>query len=343
MHRSLAAGRRRSSWSASSRSPPPSPTGEHVQPAVLIGGILAVVVGVVLAAPGGDPRSRRCPPRRLPFAPRLALRDLARYQARAAAALAAITLALGIAVSIVVIVAKANEHRGDEGNLSDRQLVISVGDPRTAPEPDARTRPTGARLDARGRDGRRRGRRLDAADRSTSRSTRRPPATRAAANRSPRRRRSTTASGSSARPYVATPELLAPLRHRPVEHRRRHRPADRRTTATSCSSTPASARSRASPQTHVQRVDLPSFTVGADLARSPNEALRRHGWATARAGWLVESASPLTAAADRRRPRRRPRPPGSTIEVRDSAGRRQHACAPSRPWSAPCSPWPSWP
>ena len=64
--------------------------------------------------------------------PRLALRDLARYQARAAAALAAITLGLGIAVTVVVL-AQANVARSDQGNLSDRQLVIAVGDPRTAP------------------------------------------------------------------------------------------------------------------------------------------------------------------------------------------------------------------
>ena len=54
---------------------------------------------------------------RLPFAPRLALRDLARYQARAAAAIAAITLGLGASVTIVVL-AQANQYRADEGNLS---------------------------------------------------------------------------------------------------------------------------------------------------------------------------------------------------------------------------------
>ncbi len=63
------------------------------------------------------------PAARLPFATRLALRDLARYQARAAAALAAITLAIGISVAVVGI-AGANVHGADEGNLSSRQLVI---------------------------------------------------------------------------------------------------------------------------------------------------------------------------------------------------------------------------
>ncbi len=109
------------------------PNGDRVQPALMVGGILAVVVGIVLAAPGMI-RALALPARHLPFAPRLALRDLVRYQTRAAAALTAITLALGVSVTVVVI-SKANTPSSDEGNLSDRQLVVSVGDPRTAPSP----------------------------------------------------------------------------------------------------------------------------------------------------------------------------------------------------------------
>ncbi len=47
---------------------------------------------------------------RVSIAPRLALRDLARYQARSGAALAAVTLALGIAATVVVI-ASAEEAK----------------------------------------------------------------------------------------------------------------------------------------------------------------------------------------------------------------------------------------
>ena len=92
-------------------------------------------------------RSGRWPRRRgaCPFAPRLALRDLVRYQARAAAALAAITLGLGISVAVVAI-AKANESRQDEGNLSDRQLLIGSA---MGPRPGSRPRAEAlARLDA---------------------------------------------------------------------------------------------------------------------------------------------------------------------------------------------------
>ena len=59
---------------------------------------------------------------------RLALRDLARYQARSGAALAAITLALGIAAAVVVVAA-AEERKADTEppNLSDRQIRVYTG------------------------------------------------------------------------------------------------------------------------------------------------------------------------------------------------------------------------
>ena len=52
--------------------------------------------------PAGHPASCTAPGRRAPVAVRLALRDLARYQARSGAALAAISLALGIAAAIMI-------------------------------------------------------------------------------------------------------------------------------------------------------------------------------------------------------------------------------------------------
>ena len=93
-----------------------------------------MVLGFVLAAPAAI-RALARPAAHAPFAPRLALRELVRYQARAGAALAAITLALGIAVSVMVL-AQANVEPSDQGNLSDRQLVIRVGDPFTDPDPN---------------------------------------------------------------------------------------------------------------------------------------------------------------------------------------------------------------
>ena len=59
---------------------------------------------------------------------RLALRDLARYQARSGAALAAITLALGIAATVVIIVAaEEKKAAGRAPNLSSRQLRVYTG------------------------------------------------------------------------------------------------------------------------------------------------------------------------------------------------------------------------
>jgi hypothetical protein len=71
---------------------------------------------------------------RIPIAPRLALRDLARYQARSGAALAAITLALGIAAAVVVTaLAEENRAADDPPNLTTQQVRVYKG-PTEAPE-----------------------------------------------------------------------------------------------------------------------------------------------------------------------------------------------------------------
>src|SRR5262249_14379501 len=65
---------------------------------------------------------------KLTIAPRLALRDLARYQARSGAALAAVTLALGIAATVVVIASAEEAKRAREpATLSDRQARDRLG------------------------------------------------------------------------------------------------------------------------------------------------------------------------------------------------------------------------
>ncbi|MBE1489500.1 ABC transporter permease [Plantactinospora soyae] len=95
-------------------------------PWLIIGGTLATAAGLLLASPlairllplvGGW----------LPIAPRLALRDLGRYQARSAAALAAISLGLAIPVGTVVVAsASVANSAAAFGNLSDRQLVVRI-------------------------------------------------------------------------------------------------------------------------------------------------------------------------------------------------------------------------
>ena len=107
---------------------------DRANPLLVIAGTMAIVAGDPARQPAGHPgRGRRR--RRSPVAVRLALRDLARYQARSGAALAAISLGLAIPIAIV-IAATAAEHTAGEGNLSDRQLLFRIGDAEPlVPEP----------------------------------------------------------------------------------------------------------------------------------------------------------------------------------------------------------------
>ena len=93
---------------------------------LIVAGTVTVVLGVLLFSPLAIRALAACASR-FPIAPRLALRDLGRYQARSGAALAAISLSLGIPVAIVVTAAAA-EHTAAAGNLSDRQLIVRVAD-----------------------------------------------------------------------------------------------------------------------------------------------------------------------------------------------------------------------
>jgi putative ABC transport system permease protein len=94
---------------------------------LIIFGALALALGVSFISPLSI-RVLTAAGRRAPVAGRLALRDLARYQARSAAALAAISLALGIAVAIMISLAAAT-NAADAGNLPDTQLQIWIGEP----------------------------------------------------------------------------------------------------------------------------------------------------------------------------------------------------------------------
>jgi putative ABC transport system permease protein len=94
--------------------------------ALVAGGTVAIVVGVLFCSPLAI-RALAALASRMPVVPRLALRDLVRYQARSGAALAAISLALGIGVATIVGVSAA-EYTAQKGNLSDRQLLIRAAD-----------------------------------------------------------------------------------------------------------------------------------------------------------------------------------------------------------------------
>src|SRR5215831_11007437 len=97
------------------------------RPPLIIGGLLAAILGTMLLGPLAI-RGFSAVAGRLSIAPRLALRDLARYQARSGAALAAVTLALGIAATVVVIASAEEAKRASEpASLSDRQVRVYLG------------------------------------------------------------------------------------------------------------------------------------------------------------------------------------------------------------------------
>ncbi len=102
-------------------------------PPLIIAGILATILGTLLLGPLAIRLVARAAGR-FPIAVRLALRDLARYQARSGSALAAITLALGIAAAVVVVAAaEEGKSAGAPPNLSTRQIRVHSGPPS---EPD---------------------------------------------------------------------------------------------------------------------------------------------------------------------------------------------------------------
>jgi putative ABC transport system permease protein len=94
---------------------------------LIIFGALAMALGISFISPLSI-RVLTAAGRRVPVAVRLALRDLARYQARSGAALAAISLALGIAVAIMISSAAAM-NAANAGNLPDNQMQIWIGQP----------------------------------------------------------------------------------------------------------------------------------------------------------------------------------------------------------------------
>lgn len=95
---------------------------------LIIAGTTALIAGVLSVSPLAVRSLAALCATRAPVSVRVALRDLARYRARSAAALAAISLALGVAAAIVISVTAALYTSAAEGNLSDRQLLVRVGE-----------------------------------------------------------------------------------------------------------------------------------------------------------------------------------------------------------------------
>jgi putative ABC transport system permease protein len=264
---------------------------------LVIVGVVAVPVALLLVSPLAVRAPARWA-RRLPFAARLAVRDLARYQARSGAALAAISLALGIPVA-VVIAAAAAERPADEGNLSDRQALVSIrGGPTDVALVPERTADEIRRLDARVE-------RMAAAagnaeafplDMAVDPEAGGPDqfegeeGGRWAVSLDFPVNEDTLRVGVA---YVATPELLEHYGIDPgaVD------PSTDFFTARSGELLVSTGVERSRPQLagNVERLDVPAYS-SAPITLITQEAMRRHGWEPMRAGWLVEGSQPLTAA-----------------------------------------------
>ena len=267
------------------------PLSDHIQGVLFVAGLAAVVVGTVMIAPAAIRAGGGLAPR-LPLGPRLALRDLARYQARAAAALGAITLGLAISIGIVAIAAAAVPKEGD---LSSSELLIQEprgdGDgpapapERTAEETAAFDRKAEAVIAALGSD-------VASAPLDLAVSTRPMPdglpreAISIGVAVSPRM---TEGRGV---PYVATPEVLAlygidPESIEPDAELLTPRDEPFVLIDITAERDPADAK--------VQHVDLPTSS-SAPNALVTEDTLARRGWEAVRAGWIVESPTPLTSA-----------------------------------------------
>lgn len=119
---------------------------QQAKPPYIVGGVLATALGLLLLAPLGVAAVGRLA-RHAPLAPRLAMRDLARYRARSSAALAATGLAVGIAAAVALSAAvsgaKAVAPAG--GNLPADQIIVWLSaEAMNGPVPS----PTPAQLDA---------------------------------------------------------------------------------------------------------------------------------------------------------------------------------------------------
>jgi putative ABC transport system permease protein len=231
---------------------------------------------------------------RLPLAARLAVRDLARYQARAGAALAAISLALGIVVTIIVT-ATAAEYTADEGNLSARQLLVRIGAPNEPLIPDrtpAQLRSLQAQVD-----------RLAVV---LGNPTVIPLEVAVDAAAAPEPGVDESEGGRPADMlaertgdnkytgyllYVATPQLLNYTGIDPGSID----PGTDVVTAQTGALLFLHGKGRDAPVRNVQHIDAPRYS-SLPSSFITADSLRRQGWSAASAGWLIEARKPLTAA-----------------------------------------------
>jgi putative ABC transport system permease protein len=312
------------------------------RPALIIAGLLATILGSLLLGPLAI-RTFSAVAARLPITPRLALRDLARYQARSGAALAAVTLALGIAGTVVVVASAEEAKRASEPpSLSDRQMRIYLG-----PSEFRESTPVDApaQIDQLTAGARRVASQLDDATILPLMKVVEPGArpmpigdTRVLP---PIELARQSANGkmfsNQSQLYVATPAVLRYLGIDPATIKPGTDFLVDRSVAANELTIPSVTSRRTFPVTNVQKIEVGRHLFGADTGRSPANfitlnGLRRHGWQRIPAGWLLESSRALTSdqIADARNVaadsglttevRRKKNPPTELMAIATAAG-----------------------
>ena len=282
------------------------------RPPLIIVGILATILGCLLLGPAAI-RIFSGLSGRLSVAPRLALRDLVRYQARSGAALAAVTLALGIAATVAIIVsAEEAQSNAAPPNLSDRQIRVYTSEPGAK---EAISMTALNRVDALAGSVRELAAELGGATVTPLQRILQPgtpsmfePSLNARVlppvefmRKSP---------GPSYRPaaqlYVATPAVLRYLGIDPATVKPGTDFLVDRGTRVDGLVIPSYTSRKEYRITNVQRIDVGEHLFGSPFPADAEEArtsaafitlggLRRHGWKQVAGGWLVEADRPLTS------------------------------------------------
>ena len=274
------------------------------RPVLIVGGIVASIFGALLMGPLAI-RIFSSLAGRVAIAPRLALRDLVRFQARSGAALAAVTLALGIAASVVVVASAESAKKASQPpTLTDREIRVYLNEAQEARD----FTPVGAvaRLPRLSADVNRLAAGVnDASVLPLYRAME--PGTAPMAIGDTRfllpldlARRSGRNYRPAAQLYVATPAVLSYLGINLAT-------IDRRTDFLLDRSVPnglviPSLKRRAGfAVENVQRIEMGRHRFGSSVDRESLglglitlNGLRRHGWKQIPAGWVVESNRPLT-------------------------------------------------
>jgi putative ABC transport system permease protein len=270
------------------------------RPPLIITGALAMALGILFISPLAI-RALGAAGGRAPVAVRLALRDLARHQARSGAALAAISLAVGI-TSAIIISSAADKAAANAGNLPDTQIVAWIGQPEAADSlvpirTPAQLGPMAAAVHQIARSLQRAAvitldMPVNPADKPQPTSQGGQAGQPVAELAAPQHPAAAADRGGTYRSiplYVATPAVLHYLGISPASI----------TSATDILTNQAgqlalSTNTTFAAATHVQRIQVPRYTSEPTSLMTLSGLHRRH-WRQIPSGWLINSSQPLTA------------------------------------------------